>query len=388
MRDIEKIIKQLRENAEIADQERAKADSLFLSIGDGAISTDQQGKISRVNQAALTLLGCKESDLLGKWYPRVLIAEDEDGNPIPTMLRPITRALLSGKSVADHLFFVKKDGTKLAAAVNVSPIILDGKPIGTIEVFRNIEHELEVDRMKSEFIAIASHQLRTPLTAIKLDSEMLRDGYFGDITDEQKEHLHMILYSIARMEELISTLLNITRIEAGRIAVKPRPVQLKKLVERMLKELQGEAKEKQIEVSLKCSDDLPVISTDALLVKETCANLITNAIKYTPPKGTIAVSLYPEEDDVVIRVSDSGYGIPKSEQERIFTKFYRGSNVRPMEAIGTGLGLYMIKGVVDNLAGNIWFDSQENKGTTFYVSLPKAGPPKKAGVTTIEPTLY
>lgn len=387
MQNLESLIEELRENAKLAEQERAKADALFVSIGDGAIATNEQGKISRVNQVALDILGFEEAELLNAWYPSAILAVDEEGDRIPILQRPITQAFITGQPISAKSFYKKKDGSTVAVAMTVSPVILDGKPVGAIEVFRDNSKEFEVDRMKSEFISLASHQLRTPLTAIKLDAYMLKEGFVGDLTSEQQKQVRMILFSIDRMEELISALLNITRIEAGRIAVTPRTTRLETLMRSIVKELDSAAREKKIKVKIDIKDKLPTLITDKLLVKETCANLLSNAIKYSPPESLINVSLYEDGDDLVFCVKDKGYGIPQNEQNRVFSKFYRGSNIKQKEAIGTGLGLYMIKGVVDNLAGKIWFDSQEGKGTAFYVSLPKYGPTEKQGSTTIEPTI-
>lgn len=387
MQNLQKSIEELRENAKLAEQERAKANALFVSIGDGAIATNEQGKISRVNQVALDILGYDEKDLLHEWYPTAIQSLDEEGTRIPILQRPITQAFITGQPISAKSFYKKKDGSAVAVAVTVSPVILDGKPVGAIEVFRDNSKEFEVDRMKSEFISLASHQLRTPLTAIKLDAYMLKEGFVGELTPDQQKQVRMILFSIDRMEELISALLNITRIEAGRIAVTPRSTRLESLVRIIVKELKSAAKEKNIEVKITSKAKLPPIITDKLLVKETCANLLSNAIKYSPPGSSIAVSLYEDAEDLVFCIKDKGYGIPRSEQKRVFTKFYRGSNIKQKEAVGTGLGLYMIKGVVENLAGKIWFDSEEGKGTAFYVSLPKFGPPEKQGNTTIEPTI-
>ena len=387
MHDDEKLIHDLTQSVKIAQEERAKADALFLSIGEGAIATNDAAKIDRINQAALDLLGFEEDELLGKWYPNAIRAYDADGNLIATMQRPITQAFLSGTSVSRRIFVERKDGSRLPVAMTISPVLLGKKPIGAIAVFRDISEELEIDRMKSEFIAIASHQLRTPLTAIKLDAHMLQEGYVGDLTPEQRTQVKMILFSIDRMEELISTLLNITRIEAGRIAITPKPTQLERIIRLIVKELSSGAREKNIVITINSQKNLPRIVTDKLLVREVCANLLSNAIKYSPEESRITVNIHEEGDCVVFSVADTGYGIPDDAQERVFTKFYRGSNIKQKEAIGTGLGLYMIKGVVDNLKGRIWFDSNVDHGTTFYVSLPITGPLPRQGNTTIEPTV-
>jgi PAS domain S-box-containing protein len=380
-------VEKLRATAHEAELERAKADALFASIGDGAVVTDEHGRISRVNQVALDILGYTEKELIGKWYPKTIIAEDVDGNTIPIMSRPISQSFMTGKPASDRLLYRRKDGSKIPVAITYSPVLLNGRPTGALGIFRDISKEYEVDRMKSEFISIASHQLRTPLTAIKLDSYMLQEGYMGELTPLQHQQVDMIIYSIRRMEELISTLLNITRIEAGRIAITPKPTHLLKLIKAIVKELDGMAQDKNISVDVKAPNGMPPVVTDALLVKETVANLLSNALKYSPENTSVTITVWEKDGEVIFSISDNGYGIPASEHDRIFTKFYRGSNIKQKEAIGTGLGLYMIKGVVDALDGSIWFESRENTGTTFYVSLPKGGPSERQGSTTIEPTV-
>src|SRR5689334_13172123 len=196
-----------------ADEQRARAEALFHSIGDGAISTDEFGRITRVNPVARHILGYKKSELIGMWFPKVIIAVTPDDRPVNLIDRPITKAFLTGRPIVEKTHYRRKNGQRIPVAVNVSPILVDGKPRGAIEVFRDISFEQEVDRMKSEFISLASHQLRTPLSAIKTYSHMLVSGYMGEVTAEQRKSLETILGAADRMNELISTLLNITRME-------------------------------------------------------------------------------------------------------------------------------------------------------------------------------
>jgi PAS domain S-box-containing protein len=355
-----------------AHEQRAEAESLFTSIGDGAISTDEFGRITRVNPAALTLLGYDESELLGEWFPRKIIAVTEKDEPVNLIDRPITKAFLTGKPVVEKTYYRRKDGRQMAVAINASPILLKGRPLGLIEVFRDITFEQEVDRMKSEFISLASHQLRTPLSAIKTYSHMLADGYMGDLSDSQKQTLTHIIAGADRMNALISTLLNITRIESGTIQVTPKLLRIDKLAAEIIKELSVIATDKAISLSMatRGSGSLSV-RTDSLIIKEILINLITNGIKYTPDGGEVSLLVRPRRNDVVIEVKDSGWGIPKYDQEQIFSKFFRGQNIIKRETTGTGLGLYLVKGLVEALDGSIWFTSSEQKGTTFYISLPR-----------------
>ncbi|MDB5164458.1 MAG: hypothetical protein JWL89_84 [Candidatus Saccharibacteria bacterium] len=361
-------------------EEQAEVEALFNSIGDGAITTDKFGRITRINPMAQRILGYDEAELVGEWFPKKIVALKADDTPANLIDRPITKAFLTGHSISDKMYYRRKNGQTVPVYVSVSPILIDDKPYGAIEVFRDITLEEEVDRMKSEFISLASHQLRTPLSAIKTYSHMLADGYMGDVTDAQKKSLRTIIGATNRMNELISTLLNITRIESGTIAVTPKNLHIDKVVEDVIKEISLMAAEKSITLSFSAKGTTSrAVKTDQLILKEVVTNLITNAIKYTPEGGTVKVSVKAQVSDVLIKVSDSGWGIPAHEQEQIFTKFFRAQNIVKRETTGTGLGLYLVKGLIDALGGEIWFKSSEDKGTSFYITLPRRQTTKTMG---------
>jgi PAS domain S-box-containing protein len=355
-----------------AHEQRAEAEALFTSIGDGAISTDEFGRITRVNPAAQQLLGYSEEELIGTWFPKKIVAVTLDDKPINLIDRPITKAFLTGRPVSEKTYYRRKNGERIALAINASPILLKGKPLGAIEVFRDITFEQEVDRMKSEFISLASHQLRTPLSAIKTYTHMLFDGYMGKLNPAQKKSLGTIIGASDRMNELISTLLNITHIESGTIAVTPKLLRLDKVAEEVIKELSLMAASKSITLSSATKGKASTsIRTDALIVKEIMTNLITNAIKYTPDSGSVSLVIHPRRTSISVEVTDSGWGIPKYSQDQVFSKFFRAQNIVKRETTGTGLGLYLVKGLVDALGGRIRFTSDEGKGTSFFVSLPR-----------------
>lgn len=384
MRNTSGELAKLRERTSKYEEEAAVADAIFLSIGDGAIATDEHGKIVRINQPALDLLDLRRSQVVGKWFPKVVVAYDEYGNELKPMQRPIAEVFITGKPISTITYYKRKTGDLFPAHITVSPIKLQGEPIGAIQVFRDVSREHEIDRMKSEFISIASHQLRTPLSAIKTYAYMLFDGYAGQITEQQREFMRIILTSVFRMNGLISTLLNVTRIETGSLRVVSRQTNLVRLIKEILNELMPRAYEKHINIKLEVAENFNKIKTDRLLTREVMVNLISNAIKYTPEQGNIAIKLSKIDDEIVFSVEDDGYGIPPVAQEMIFTKFYRANNIQNKETAGTGLGLYLVKGIVANLGGRIWFDSQENHGTTFYFTLPTGGVQSKTGSTILE----
>jgi PAS domain S-box-containing protein len=354
-------------------EQRSEAEALFTSMGDGAIATDEFGKITSVNPAAVNMLGFSREELIGTWFPKKIIAVTFDEQPINLIDRPITKAFLTGKPVAEKMFYRCKDGQILPVAVNVSPILVKGRPLGAIEVFRDITLEQEVDRMKSEFISLASHQLRTPLSAIKTYSHMLSDGFMGKLNPPQRKALNTIIGASNRMNELISTLLNITRIESGTIAVTPKLQSMAKTIDELMPELSLMANSKSVNLSFETRGKASAtIKTDPLIVKEIVTNLASNAIKYTPEGGDVKIILKPRRTNILIQVSDSGWGIPKEFQDQVFSKFFRAQNIVKRETTGTGLGLYLVKGLVDALGGDIWFESNEDEGTTFFFTLPRA----------------
>lgn len=351
---------------------QAESEAIFRSIGDGAIATDEFGHITRINPMALRILDLKPKEALGQWFPRVIPIMQEDKTPLPLIERPIVQMFLTGKSVTAKVRYLLKSGGSVPVSITVSPIILNGRPVGAIEVFRDITEEQEIDRMKSEFISLASHQLRTPLSTIKTYTHMLADGYFGPLEAPQTSPLQTIITATNTMNELISVLLNIARIESGSIAISAGDYDAAQLVTDVMKQLQVTADARGVRLRF-IPPVRPVgIHTDSLITKEILANLISNAVKYTPTLGTVTVRVRDLQHGVRFAVHDTGIGIPKQVHDKIFAKFFRAPNALREETVGTGLGLYVVHGLVATLHGKIWFRSAENAGSTFYVSLPKS----------------
>jgi PAS domain S-box-containing protein len=346
-------------------------EALFASIGEGVIATDEAGNITRVNAKALALLGMSENEVLHKHFLNVVISVHDNGETINAFERPIVRAFQTGRTISARTLYQQKGGGILPVYLTVSPIIFKQRPIGAIQVFRDLTDEIESDKLKSDFISIASHQLRTPLSAINMYSMMLRDGLAGDLSEDQLSYIDTILSSVGRMNVLIDTLLNITRIEAGGVKPKIAPVRLDTLVREMLAEFIPAAQAKNLTIVTEIPNNMKPIHTDGLLVKEVCANLLSNAIKYTPEGGNVRFTLNETRKEIRCIVTDTGYGIPENEQRNIFLKFFRAGNIVDKDVSGTGLGLYLIKNIAESLGGDLWFESTENLGSTFHFALPK-----------------
>ena len=238
-------------------------------------------------------------------------------------------------------------------------------------VLHDISREKMVERMKTEFVSISAHQLRTPLSAIKWTLRMLLDGDLGEINPEQREFIDRTYNSNERMINLINDLLNVTRIEEGRYLHKPIMYDMGEIMEYVIKPYREEAAKRQVIFGLeRTKKKLPKVLLDVEKIRLAVENLIDNAVRYTPPGGKVTVSLNCDKKEIVVSIKDTGVGIPKDQQERVFTKFFRGANVMKMETEGSGLGLFIARNIIESHGGKIWFESEEGKGTTFHFSIP------------------
>lgn len=239
----------------------------------------------------------------------------------------------------------------------------------TVILLHDVTQQQELDHMRREFIALASHQLRTPLTTISVYSNMLQDGYVGQLNDDQGHFMSNIIEATGRMHKLVNELLNISALDRGAVDFNWTTVNLSILLDEVLQNLKTQVQQKDIELEVTCPKDVAMM-TDSFRIKEVLSNLIINAIQYSHNGGKIKVVASSKGDTVTIVVKDYGIGIPKSNQERLFSQFYRADNAAAHHSGGTGLGLYFVKLLVQELHGIIWFESQEGKGTSFFIKLP------------------
>jgi PAS domain S-box-containing protein len=373
---------------EDVEAEKAQTSALLAGIGEGVLAVDQNYKIIYVNSVAETLLGRKSADLIGKIYHKYLKSSDSKGNHIKASDRAFKISMSTGKSlstsVTDPFYYYRQDGSKFPVAITVSPILLNGRVIGGIDVFRDITHEIEVDKMKTEFISLASHQLRTPLSAMKWFADMLLKGDAGKLKKDQQEFVQNIYDSNERMIELVNSLLNISRIESGRLMINPVLTHLPELIDDVVKDIKTKLDFKKQNLVVSIHPSLPEINLDKSLTRQVYLNLLTNAIKYTPEGGDISVMVSKDHNDIVTQISDSGYGIPAKDHHKVFQKFFRSENIVKHETDGSGLGLYLIKAVIESSGGKIWFKSDEGKGTSFWFTLPIKGVAPKQGEVTLD----
>lgn len=374
------------ERTKSLEMARAKEEAILLSIGDGLLVTDENGAIILINRTAEKLLGKKSKEVVGKIFSEVMPLEDDKGVTLMLTKHPVSIALSGGTDITSRLtyYYVRKDGTRFPVTSIATPVILNEKVIGTIKVFRDVTSEREIDKAKTEFVSLASHQLRTPLTSVAWYTEMLIKGS-ETFTTSQKKYLEEIYQGNKRMVELVNTLLDVSRIELGTFRAEPVATDIVELAKSVVDEQKQNIKEQRLSIIKKFSKGSSVFFTDPKLLHIVFQNLITNAVKYTSFGGKIEFTIFFDSKNTIrIKVSDTGYGIPKNQQKKIFTKLFRADNARDKDASGTGLGLYIVKSIVENSGGKIWFESptqelfgcvrtqkekEEFPGTTFYVVL-------------------
>jgi signal transduction histidine kinase len=235
-----------------------------------------------------------------------------------------------------------------------------------------------VDKTKSEFVAMVSHQLRTPLTLIKWAIERLGKADLSSLTVRSTVDIETIRLETSRMAALISDILDTSRLESGALIVQSYDIDIVAVAKTVLAEVMPAMREKELALK-EFYPDSAIIRADPTLTQIIFMNLLSNAVKYTPKKGTITVRITKNASGVVITVADTGYGITVSDREHVFDKFFRGTTATKADPFGTGLGLYLVRSVVTEVGGKIWFESEEGKGTEFHVSLPAQGMPSRKG---------
>ena len=366
----------IKDHADKSDLEKRKLEVILHSFGEGVFVVDHKGKIILINRTAKELAGRTNEELLDSpFYKHLKFVNEEEQSIAMDFLRPVLSKATYVKTDQDVRFIPKK-GDTIHVSLAAAPIKKRSEVVGSVVVFADKTHEYEVDKMKSEFVSIASHQLRTPLTGIKWMVSLMLRGQAGRLTQKQLEFLHNIDSSNERMIQLVNDLLNVSRIESSKAKkLEKADCDLKKMIGDVLIEQQGIAQQLGISLAADTKGTSQVVEADHDKLYQVIMNLANNAIKYSRKGGNVHIGYSLEKGEkgtsfVRVSVSDSGIGIPKAQQSQIFQKFFRAANAVESVETGTGLGLYYVKMVVEAHGGRIWFDSILQKGTTFYFTLP------------------
>lgn len=354
-------------------EEASRSQAILEAVADGVLVTGMDNKVAFVNSSAERILDLPASHILGESLDTF---GGLFGKAAGTWMQTIrgwsedSDSYQSGDTYAEQ---IELDNKRIVL-VHLAPVMLQNDFLGTVSIFRDITHEVEVDRLKSEFVATVSHELRTPMTSIRGYADILLLGAAGALNENQSHFLQIIKNNTERLNILVNDLLDISRIEAGRVTLAPQSLDLRDVAEDVLADILRRSQEenKPMAISLEAPKELPRVFGDSERVRQILDNLVDNAYHYTPADGQIQVHIHSDNEDVQVDVSDTGVGIAPEDQERVFERFFRGEHPLVLATPGTGLGLPIVKQLVEMHHGRIWMKSKgiPGEGSTFSFTLP------------------
>jgi PAS domain S-box-containing protein len=356
-------------------EDASRSQAILEAVADGVLVTGANNRISFMNQSAEKILGLEADRIIGQSLD---VFGGLFGKSAGTWIQTIRDWSDSpggyerGDTYAEQIDL--ENGRIIL--VHLAPVILQNDFLGTVSIFRDITHEVEVDRLKSEFVATVSHELRTPMTSIRGYVDVLLMGAAGALNENQTHFLHIVKNNTERLNILVNDLLDVSRIESGRVTLSPQAIDLREVAEDVIGDVLRRSQEenKPMALSLEAPKKLPRIYGDVERVRQIMGNLVDNAYHYTPENGTIIVNIHPLNGghEVQVDVKDNGIGIALEDQDRVFERFYRGEHPMVLSTPGTGLGLSIVKQIVDMHKGRIWMNSTgvSGEGSTFSFTLP------------------
>lgn len=352
--------KKNRNNVELYEGLQGNELAITDYLTDGLLIFNQDNKLFLINPRAEGFFEVEEKKILGKTilelshFPR---------------LEPLVSFLGGGiKEVSCQELQITENFILETTTVS---IMRGHTKVCALVILHDISREKLNQKMKTEFVTIAAHQLRTPTSAVKWSLEMLLEGAFGELKEEQKKVLEKAHQTNDKAIRLVSDLLNVAEIEEGRYLSKLKLSDIKEVILFVAKEYQEQIKNKNLKFEFKePKEKLPKVMLDIEKIKIAVRNILDNAIRYTRAGGRVLIAARKIDKRIEIQIQDTGLGIPLGEQEKIFSKFFRASNITKVDTEGTGLGLYIAKNIIEAHDGSIWFESEKDRGTTFYFTLP------------------
>ncbi len=346
--------------------EKSKIKTIINCMGDGVLVCDRDSCIVLSNPAASRMLKAPETCLLGN--------DISQCNLPPDLSKTIAESLgtndLNYTSVSQELGV--GEPAEIFLRAHTAPVRNDiGEVMGSVTVLQDISHLKELDKMKSEFIAMVTHELRAPIAAVEQQLTVILNKMAGEVTEKQEQLLSRAKERTKGLLDLIKDLLDLSKIEAGKMVQYKEPLLLHEVIQRVVDLMKVEAENKKLDLQFSAPPKVSLILADRTSMEGIFTNLISNAIKYTPEGGKVWVNLAEEGGFVKATVSDTGIGLKKEDLPRIFDKFYRVKTTQTRQIVGTGLGLSIVKSIVDAHLGSITVDSEEGGGTSFTVLLPK-----------------
>ncbi|HVN56270.1 MAG TPA: GAF domain-containing protein [Anaerolineaceae bacterium] len=353
--------------------EASRSRAILEAVADGVLVTDPENKITLFNISAQTILGLRAEQVIGQSLEQFTGLFGKASQDWVRTIRIWSQDPVSYQAGETYAEQINLDNGGVVA-VHLAPVAWRSQFLGTVSIFRDITAEVKVDRLKSEFVANVSHELRTPMTSIKGYVEIMLMGAAGPLSDQQRHFLEIVRNNTTRLGALVNDLLDVSRIEAGRITLNLQSLRLHELAEDVAAEMQRRSRDDQkpMDIRLEIPQDLPRVNGDLERVRQILANLVINSYNYTPANGWVVVRMQARDNEVQVDVQDNGIGIAPESQGRIFERFYRGEDPLVLATSGTGLGLAIVKNLVDMHHGKIWFESKgiRGEGSLFSFTLP------------------
>jgi two-component system phosphate regulon sensor histidine kinase PhoR len=343
--------------------EQSRMHTMINCMADGVLVTNRNLEVVLVNRALMELLNLNPPLPL----PGPLSSYLDD----PALVDTIRSLLAGAGEEPEKCLFQELSQGRFHLRVLTAPFHgPDQEVLGTISVFHDVTHFKELDEMKTSFVNLVSHELRSPLAAVKLQLSVINDGVAGELNDKQQHLLSRAQLKLEGLLALINDLLDVAKMEAGQRHLEATPLHLEEILAEVVELLKARAQEQKIALELSVPPDLPVISADRRGMEEIFTNLVSNAINYSPDGGEVRIAAQPRGPWLEVLVSDQGVGIAPEDVDKIFTKFYRAKDPKTRHIVGTGLGLAIVQAMVEAHHGSIEVESQVGAGTTFRILLP------------------
>jgi len=353
--------------------ESTKSQAILEGVADGVMVTDADGKVVLFNAAAERILDLPREEAMGRTTREMLGLY---GSQAQDWLEAVGEWRENpGSYVRDDYLAAQLDIEDRVVSVHLAPVLMGARGsvqqfLGTVSVFRDVTAEVEADRAKTEFVSMVSHELRTPMTSIKGYTDLMLMESVGALTDGQEKFLSIVRSNVNRLTMLVDDLLDISRIESGRLELTPESMSLQEAVDRVVASMEARANEKELILRSQLPSDLPMVRADSDRVAQILTNLVGNACQYTPSGGEVVVSAQVRDGEVHLSVRDTGIGISPGDREKIFDRFFRADSPEVQGVSGTGLGLPIVKSLVEMHGGRIWVESELGEGTSFTFTLP------------------
>ncbi len=357
--NLTKLLQLSEKNRLEAITEKDKTITVINTLTDGLIIINERNEITSINPEAEKIFELDANKLFNK--PLQFLVNFPKAVPVAFVLNSGLSNILRREIQLSKDFVIE---------MSVAPFNLGKNKVGHLVSLHDVSREKMVEKMKTEFVSLAAHQLRTPLTVVNWSMTALLKGDFGKLSDKQSEVIDDTLHNNDRLITLVNNLLNTTRIEEGKYLYETKMADMREIVNFVIGGYGSDTEKKKIKIEFKSPESFPSTMVDIDKMKIAVQNIVDNAVKYSNEGGKVIISLTSDEKNITFKLQDFGMGIPKTQQVNIFKKFFRGDNAAKMDTAGSGLGLFMTQNIINAHGGKIWFESEEGSGSSFYFSIP------------------